>query len=342
MNSKTKHGGDVILLSHGGGGTRTRSLIDNIIRRNLDNPILAKMDDAACLTIPEPDLVFTTDSFVVQPIFFPGGDIGKLAACGTLNDLAMQGGEPRYLSLGLIMEEGFPIEDLERVMQSLGAVCRETGVPVVTGDTKVIERGSGAGILMNTAGIGVRRRETDVHVSNAKPGDAVIVTGTLGDHGVAVMCCREGLKFESKLVSDVAPLWSLIKPLLEKIPNIHCLRDPTRGGLAAALCDIAEQSRAGIRIEESRIPLKKEVVGACRMLGLDPLNVANEGKAVVICAAADADKALKILRALPLGKDACVIGRVEADPPGTVLLQTSAGGERIVEIPSGEDMPRIC
>ncbi len=334
--------GEVILMSHGGGGTRTRRIIDEIIVRHLGNPILAQLDDAACIRIPEPDLVFTTDSFVVQPIFFPGGDIGKLAACGTLNDLAMQGGEPRCLSLGLIMEEGFPVDDLERVIASLAGVCKETGVPVVTGDTKVIERGAGTGILMNTAGIGVRKPGIDVHVSNAKPGDAVIVTGTLGDHGVAIMCCREGLKLESQLVSDAAPLWGMIKPLLEAIPAIHCLRDPTRGGLAAALCDIAERSRAGIRIEESRIPLKQEVAGACRILGLDPLNVANEGKAVVICAGADADKALRILRAHPLGRDACVIGRVEADPPGTVLLKTTAGGERIVEIPSGEDLPRIC
>ena len=333
---------EIILLAHGGGGTKTKSIIENIILKHLGNEILARLDDAACITIPESELAFTTDSYVVKPVFFPGGDIGKLAACGTINDLAMQGAEPKYMSLGLILEEGLSINDLEKIIMSIGSVLRETGVSIVTGDTKVVEKGANNGILINTSGIGVRQPGVDVHVSNARPGDAVIVTGSIGDHGIAVMSCREELQFESELVSDVAPLWDLTRTLLNSLPEVHCLRDPTRGGIAAALCDIAEKSRIGIWINETTLPIKKEVIGACSMLGLDPLNVANEGNAVVVCQKENAEKALTILKSHPQGKEASIIGEITADTSGMVVFKTKMGGERIIEMPSGEDLPRIC
>ncbi|MDD5679461.1 MAG: hydrogenase expression/formation protein HypE [Kiritimatiellae bacterium] len=333
---------DLVLLSHGGGGRRTQQLIRDLILEHLGNPILDRLDDGACLDVPERDLVFTTDSYVVSPIFFPGGDIGKLAVCGTINDLAMQGAAPRYLSLALILEEGMALTDLERVIQSVARMVRETGVMVVTGDTKVVERGKGNGVFINTAGIGIRYPGVDTHVANARSGDAVILTGTMGDHGVAVMSRREGLNLETDVVSDVAPLWGMIEPLLREIPGIHSLRDPTRGGVAAALGDMATAAKVGIRIHERALPIRPGVQGACKLLGLDVLNVANEGKALVICAQAQADRALRILRAHPLGRKAAVIGTVTAETAGMVLLETAFGGERIVEVPLGEDLPRIC
>ncbi len=336
----TVNSNDIILLSHGGGGTRTQALVREIILRRLGNPILDRLDDSACLTIPESELAFTTDSYVVNPIFFPGGDIGKLAVCGTLNDLAMQGAEPRYLSLGLILEEGLPLRDLDLIIASLAGVARQTGVRVVTGDTKVVERGKGGGIFINTTGIGVRLPGTDVHVGNARPGDAVLITGTLGDHGAAVMSRR--LNLESALVSDVTPLWDLVAPLLREIPALHCLRDPTRGGVAAAVCDIAAAAGVCIRLQESALPIRPEVSGICQLLGLDPLNAANEGKALVVCPQAAAAAALRLLRAHPLGREAAVIGAVTGEPAGLALLATAAGGERIIRMPLGEDLPRIC
>ncbi len=340
---KTSSGNDkVVLLSHGGGGLRSRQLIRDIIVRHLANPVLDELDDGACLSIAGKNIVFTTDSFVVRPLFFPGGDIGKLAVCGTVNDLAMMGAEPRYLSLGLIIEEGLPLADLERVIISMRRALDEAGVKVVTGDTKVVERGMGFGLFVNTAGIGVRLPKADTRVVNARPGDAVIVTGMLGDHGAAVMACREGLNLESGLVSDAAPLWNLVGPLLRKDLDIHCLRDPTRGGLAAALNDIAESSRVGIRLVEKELPVRKEVQGICRLLGLDPLNIACEGRAVIVCPARNAGAALDSLRSRAAGRDAKVIGRVVKEPRGLVILETGLGGERIVETPMGEDLPRIC
>lgn len=333
---------DLVLLSHGGGGRRTQQLIRDLVLKHLGNPILDRLDDGACLDLPERDLVFTTDSYVVSPLFFPGGDIGKLAVCGTVNDLAMQGAAPRYLSLALILEEGLAMVDLERVIQSVAQMARETGVMVVTGDTKVVEHGKGNGVFINTAGIGVRRPGVDTHVANARAGDVVIITGTIGDHGVAVMSRREGLNLETDITSDVAPLWGLLDPLLQEIPEIHSLRDPTRGGLAAALGDVATAAGVGVRIRERALPILAGVQGACKLLGLDVLNVANEGKALVICAPAQAERALRILRAHPLGREAAVIGAVTAAPVGMVLLETTMGGERIVESPLGEDLPRIC
>jgi hydrogenase expression/formation protein HypE len=333
---------DVVLLSHGGGGSRTRQLLRDIVLPGIMNPVLAPLDDAACLDVPESDLVLTTDSYVVKPLFFPGGDIGRLAVCGTVNDLAMQGAEPRYLTLGLILEEGLPLADLKRIMTSVAEAAGQTGVRIVTGDTKVVERGSGGGVYINTTGLGVRRPGVDTHVANARPGDAVIVTGTLGDHGIAVMSAREGLKFESNLVSDVAPLWDLVKTVLDAAPGIRCLRDPTRGGLAAALNDIAEASGVCVRIRESALRVRDEVRGACGLLGLDPLNVANEGKAVIVCPPECAAGALAALRSHPLGREAGRIGSVVPEPRGRVLLETNLGGERIVDVPTGEDLPRIC
>lgn len=335
-----KKSGELVLLAHGGGGLYTKQLIKNIILRHLNNPILAQLDDSACLTLPSTELVFTTDSYVVDPIFFPGGDIGKLSVCGTINDLAMQGGIPRYLSLGLILEEGLPLRDFEQIIISIGEASRQTGVTVVTGDIKVVERGKGNGIFINTAGIGVRREGISVHVSKAQAGDSVLISGTLGDHGMAIMSRR--LKFETELISDVAPLWAMLEPLFKENIAIHCLRDPTRGGVASALCDIAEASSAGIYLEETALPVRREVRGACDLLGLDPLNVANEGKALIICTRDDAERALGLLRTSPLGKEARIIGTVRAHSPGLVLLKTRLGGERIIETPAGEDLPRIC
>lgn len=345
---------DIITLAHGGGGTLTRRIVEEIILRELGNPILRTLDDGACLQVPESELVLTTDSYVVDPIFFPGGDIGVLAVCGTLNDLAMQGAEPRYLTLGLILEEGLAFDDLRRVIASAGKVCRENGVLVVTGDTKVVERrgrvrirrdgrsGGDSGLFMNTTGLGVRRPGADVSVGNARPGDVILVSGSIGDHGMAVMNAREDLGLESGLASDVAPLWRMIAPLLDAVPSVHCLRDPTRGGVAAALCDIAERSGCGVRLREEALPVREPVRGACDILGIDVLNVANEGKAIIVCAPEDAPAALAALQDHPLGRAACVIGRAVPEHRGIVVMETRAGGERIVTVPSGEDLPRIC
>ena len=335
-------GSDPILLSHGGGGLLTRRLVKELIVRHLGNSILNELDDGALLKIKEKDAVFTTDSYVVRPIVFPGGDIGRLAACGTINDLVMMGAEPRFLSLGLILEEGLPMADLERALASMRAALRGCGAKVVTGDTKVVERGMGFGMFINTAGVGFRVRGADTRVANASPGDAVIVTGPVGDHGAAVMSCRAGVSLRSELKSDVAPLWGMLAPVLRCGPRIHCLRDPTRGGLAAALNDIAEASGTGIRIAESAIPVRKEVRGVCGLLGLDPLNLACEGRAVVICPRRASGAILQRIRSHPIGRKAEVIGKVCKGHPGMVILETAFGGERIIEIPTGEDLPRIC
>jgi hydrogenase expression/formation protein HypE len=333
---------DIITIAHGGGGTRTQRLIRDVFLKHLRNPILDQLDDSASLHVPETELAFTTDSYVVNPLFFPGGDIGALSVCGTVNDLVMQGAAPKYMSLGLILEEGFAIDDLERIIQSIAAALQKTNVTLATGDTKVVERGKGNGVFINTSGIGIREPGVNVHVSNARPGDVIIISGTVGDHGIAVMSQREGLRFQSSLVSDVAPLDGLILPLMREIPDLHVLRDPTRGGVAAALCDIAQASQAGITIEETCIPVKKEVIGACNLLGFDPLHVANEGKALIVCAEQDAAHACALLNNHPLGKDAAVIGAVVSEHNGTVIESTAIGGERIVEMTTGEDLPRIC
>ena len=333
---------DVILMSHGGGGRRTQQLLRDIILPPLANPILAQMDDAACLTLAGANVAVTTDSYVIRPLFFPGGDIGWICVCGTVNDLVMQGAVPCYLTLGLIMEEGLPLRDLAAIIRSIATTAQEAGVQIIAGDTKVVERGSGSGLFVNTTGLGLRRAGVDTHIANARPGDAVLVTGTLGDHGVAVLSQREGIAFETHLISDVAPLNGLIGALLEAAPGIHSLRDPTRGGVAAALNDVAQTADVGIRLDEGALPIRPEVRGACNLLGLEPLSVANEGKALVFCAPADAVRALAALRAHPLGREAGRIGTVIAAPRGKVLLRTRLGGERLVEMPLGDDLPRIC
>lgn len=332
----------IVLLAHGGGGSRTQELLREHILPHLRNPVLDQMDDAAVVPAEGGDLVLTTDSYVVRPLFFPGGDIGRLSVCGTVNDIAMQGGIPRYLTLSLIIEEGLPFADLRRAVASAAAAAQEAGVLVAAGDTKVIDRHEGGGLFISSSGVGFRRRGVDTHVRNARPGDTVLVSGTIGDHGIAVLAARQGLGLRAPVVSDVAPLNRLVGALFDADIEIHCLRDPTRGGLAAALNDIAVASGAGIALDQRTIPVLPAVRGACDLLGFDPLEVANEGKAIVVCSRSDARRALEILRHDQLGSSAALIGEVTASHPGTVTLRTIAGGERIVAIPDGSDLPRIC
>ena len=286
--------------------------------------------------------MFTTDGFVVEPIFFPGGDIGKLAVCGTVNDLAAAGARPLALSASFILEEGLLISELERIVDSMAAAAAEAGVRVICGDTKVVPRGSADRMYVTTSGVGEVPEGVEVSGANARPGDVVLVSGPVGDHGLAVLSVREGLEFESEIVSDCAPLAGMVEALLEAAPGVHALRDPTRGGLATALNEIARQSEVEIEIEESAVPVRESVAAACELLGLDPLYAANEGKMIVIAAAAQADKALAALRAHPLGREAAVIGRVQQGKAGRVLLRTVLGTHRILDRHVGEQMPRIC
>ena len=287
-------------------------------------------------------LAFTTDSYVVSPIFFPGGDIGKLAVCGTVNDLSMSGAKPLYLSLSFIIEEGLPLNELSQIVNSIQKTAEEAGVEIVTGDTKVVNRGSADKLFVNTAGVGVIPDGVDISGSNARPGDKVILSGTVGDHGIAVLSQREGLRFSTQLESDCAPLNDLVADMVAASHNIHCLRDPTRGGLATTLNEFAEQSKVGIRIDEEKIPVREEVLGACEMLGFDPLYIANEGKLVAIVASEDADKILKAMRANCYGKNASIIGEVVAENPGRVVMKTCLGSSRIVDMLVGDPLPRIC
>jgi hydrogenase expression/formation protein HypE len=286
-------------------------------------------------------LALTTDSFVVTPLFFPGGDIGRLAVNGTVNDLAMSGARPLFLSAAFIMEEGLPIEELARITQSMAAAAAEAGVAIVTGDTKVVNRGSADKLFITTAGIGLVPEGVHISASNARPGDVIVVSGTLGDHGMAVWSTREGLEFEGAIASDTAPLNALVSAMTAA-GEIHSLRDPTRGGLATSLCEIAAASRSGIEVDANAIPVREEVKAACEILGMDPLFVANEGKLVAMVAAADAEAVLAAMQAVPQGENACIIGRVVAEHPGMVLLKTEIGGSRILDLPFVEQLPRIC
>lgn len=333
---------DRILLAHGGGGLLTRELIRDVFLPQLDNPVLRPLDDSAVLVMSGKGYAFTTDSYVVSPYFFPGGDIGKLAVCGTVNDLAMQGAQPQWLSLSFILEEGLPLADLTKIVASIRATAAEAGVEVVTGDTKVVERGKCEGLYVNTAGIGKIATQGFLGANTVRAGDAVILNGFLGEHGVAVMSRREGIGFSTSVVSDCAPLWPLVKEILATGAEIHAMRDPTRGGLAATVCDIAEASGVGIRLDENTLPVSREVQGACDLLGLDPLTIANEGKVVVFCRGADAERVLAAMKKQPLGKNARIIGEVTEKPKGMALLRTRIGGERIIDMPTGEDLPRIC
>ena len=335
---------DVIMTGHGGGGKLARELLDDVIMPAVSNPVLDRRDDAAVLPSSDSRIAFTTDSYVIDPLFFPGGNIGTLAACGTINDLAMQGAEPLYLSLSLILEEGLPLDTLRSVLASFRKVMAEKEVMVATGDTKVVDRGGGGrGMYINTAGIGRLPEGVDVDVRNAQPGDAVIVTGPVGEHGIAVMAEREGLNFETPIQSDVAPLSALVKDLLAHHPQIRSLRDPTRGGLATALCDIAEGAGVGVVVNESAVPVSQAVRGACRLLGLDPMNAANEGRAVIVCAQGEAGEIVERIRSHPDGHEqAAVIGEITSEPAGKPIVRTEIGGERILPLPSGEELPRIC
>ena len=330
-------------MAHGSGGRAMAQLIEELFAKHLGNEYLAQGDDGALLPHPgEGRLVMATDSHVVSPLFFPGGDIGCLSVHGTINDVAVMGAEPLYLSAGFILEEGFKLADLARIVQSMAAAAREAGVPIVTGDTKVVERGKGDGVFITTTGVGVVRPGNELSGRNALPGDAILVSGTLGDHGMAIMAERESLGFESPIVSDTAALHGLIAAMRASGAEIHVLRDPTRGGLATTLNEIARQSGVGMMLQEKNLPVKPEVEAACEFLGLDPLYVANEGKLVAICAAADAEKLLAVMRAHPLGSAAAMIGTVHEDAHHFVQMTTGFGGRRIVDWLSGEQLPRIC
>ncbi len=334
-------------LTHGSGGRAMVQLIAEVFARHLGNAYLAQGNDGAVLPAPvlagkPARLVMSTDSHVVSPLFFPGGDIGSLAVHGTLNDVAMMGAAPLYLTAGFILEEGFALADLARIVASMAQAAREAGVSVVAGDTKVVERGKGDGVFITTAGVGVLPEGLELGGARARPGDAVIVSGSMGDHGVAIMSRREDLCFDAPIVSDSAALHGLVATMLATRAGLRCLRDPTRGGLAATLNEIAVQSGAGMMLQEQAIPVKPVVAAACELLGLDPLCVANEGKLIAICAGADAARLVAAMRAHPLARDAAVIGEVTADSRHFVQLTTAFGGRRIVEWLAGDQLPRIC
>lgn len=329
-------------MTHGSGGRAMAQLIGELFVKHFDNPLLAAGNDQAAFDVAAGRLVMSTDGHVISPLFFPGGDIGCLSVHGTLNDVAMAGARPLYMSAGFILEEGFPLADLERIVVSMAAASRDAGVPVVTGDTKVVEKGNGDGVFITTTGVGVVPQGVEISGNRARPGDAIICSGTIGDHGVAILSKRANLEFETEICSDTAALHGLVADMVAAVPQIHCLRDPTRGGLATTLNELAQQSRVGMRILEPAIPLKAEVHAACELLGLDPLYVANEGKLVAICSAADADRLLGVMRAHPLGRDARIIGEATADSNSFVQMETKFGGSRIVDWLAGEQLPRIC
>lgn len=334
---------DRVLLAHGSGGELSHELIHDVFVQHFANPLLEPLGDAAVLpTLPLGRIALTTDSYVVQPLFFPGGNIGKLAICGTVNDLAVMGAVPYYLSAGFILEEGLPLETLERVVVSMAETARAADVQIVTGDTKVVERGSADGLFINTAGVGVVAPGVTIGPSRLRPGDVLLVNGTLGDHGLAVMTQREGLSFTSSLKSDCAPLNGLIKVLLEALPGaVHCMRDATRGGLATVLNEWAEVG-VGIALEEQAIPVREAVHAACEFLGLDPLYAANEGKVVIAVAPESAAEALLVLQQHPLGREAAIIGQVTDEHARRVVLHTPYGAHRILPMLTGAQLPRIC
>ena len=333
---------DTVLLGHGSGGKLSNELIRTVFLPAFDNPVLARLDDQAVVRINGCRLAFTTDSFVVKPLFFPGGDIGALAVYGTVNDLAMGGAQPLFLSAAFIIEEGLPLDVLRRVVGSLQRAAAEVGAEVVTGDTKVVEKGSGDGLFVNTSGLGIVPDGVELSADGARPGDRVLLSGSLGEHGITILAQREGLEFESPLQSDSAPLHSLVADMLRVTRGFRCFRDPTRGGLSSALNEIAAQSRVGIELEERAIPLRDEVRGACELLGLDPLYVANEGKLVAILDPSSAEEVLAVMRRHPLGAKAEIIGTVTQSHPGVVTLRTNLGTTRIVDMLAGDQLPRIC
>jgi hydrogenase expression/formation protein HypE len=330
-------------LKHGGGGRASAQLIAQLFMRHFDNPQLRLQNDQAIFTPPAGRLVMSTDGHVVSPLFFPGGDIGALAVHGTLNDVAMAGAQPLYLSAGFILEEGLPLSDLQRIVISMAQAASQAGVHIVTGDTKVVERGKADGVFITTTGIGVVADNLNISAERAEAGCAILLSGSIGDHGMAIMAERSDLPFRSQIQSDSAALHTLVAAMLQAAgPAIHCLRDPTRGGLASTLNELAQQAKTGMRIDESQIPVKPAVRAACEILGIDPLHVANEGKLVCICAANAAETLLRAMRQHPLGREAAIIGEVRADPHHFVEMQTVFGGRRIVDWLSGDPLPRIC
>lgn len=334
--------GDKILLGHGSGGKLSHELVNEIFVPAFSNQALNQLDDRAEVEVSGVRLAYSTDSFVVNPPFFEGGDIGKLAVCGTVNDLAMGGAVPLYLSAGFIIEEGFSMDLLRKIVDSMKKTADECGVKIVTGDTKVVEKGSADQIFINTSGIGLVPEGVNISGSFAKPGDKVIINGYVGDHGMAVMAERQGFSFREKIASDCAPLNGLVKKMLGVTKNIHVLRDPTRGGVATTLNEIAGQSNTGIILDEESIPVRESVEAACDILGLDPLYVANEGKLLAIVPAEEADKILAAMKDHPYGADSAIIGEVTAENPGKVVVNTGLGGSRIMDMLVGQQLPRIC
>ncbi len=332
----------VIRLAHGGGGIYTRQLLEEVFLPLFGNPVLDPLDDSAVVSMTDKRLAFTTDSFVVNPIFFPGGDIGRLAVCGTVNDLAAVGAKPIFLSLGLILEEGFSMDDLKRIALSIKQTADEAGVRIATGDTKVVERGHCDRLFINTTGIGVFDGTHPVSGSGAKPGDSILVNSSLGRHGMAIVTARTELGFSDRIRSDASPLGLLVETVLRFVPDVHAMRDATRGGLAAVLNEIAERSRVGMELDEETIPVDEDVRGACELLGFDPLYVANEGVMVFFVPEDRTDDALSAMKTHPYGRSAVAIGRVTAESRGRVVINTRLGSRRIVDMPSGEQLPRIC
>ncbi len=329
-------------MSHGAGGKATHTLIEAVFLDAFRNPLLEPLEDQAVFSVGGTRLAFTTDSYVVAPLFFPGGDIGDLAVNGTVNDLAVSGARPLYLSAGFILEEGFPVEDLRRIVGSMAAAAAVAGVQIVTGDTKVVQRGKADGCYVNTAGVGVLERPVTLSAANVRPGDVVLVSGPIGDHGVTILLSRGELDIESDITSDTAPLNGIIAALLDAVDGVRCLRDATRGGVATILNEIAVASEVAVVVDEAAVPMRPEVRGASEILGIDPLYVASEGRFVAVVDGAQADAALAALRAHPLGAEAAVIGTVKDDPPTLVLLKTEFGGTRIVDMLIGDPLPRIC
>lgn len=331
-----------ILLAHGGGGTLSHKLISKLFYPQFANDILAQQHDSGIFEINKIKFAFTTDSYVVQPIFFPGGDIGSLAVNGTVNDLSMAGAKPLFISAAFILEEGFDIEDLWKIVLSMQKAAEESGVQIITGDTKVVDKGKGDKIFINTSGIGVVPDGVNISPKNCKPGDVIILSGKIAEHGIAIMSSRENLEFDTSIKSDTAPLNSLVEKMLDVSKEISMMRDPTRGGIASSLNEIAMTAKVGILIEEEKIPIAEEVKGACEILGLDPLYIANEGKLIAFVSESGANKVLEAMRSHALGKEARIIGKVTSSDPGTVIMKTSIGSNRIVDMMSGEQLPRIC
>jgi len=333
---------DRILLAHGSGGTMMRELIEDVFVAEFADDALLRMDDAASLDFPGDRVALSTDTYVVNPVFFPGGDIGRLAVCGTVNDIATSGATPLYLSVGFVLEEGFPVDDLVRILVSMRDAALEAGVRIVTGDTKVVEKGHGDGIFINTAGVGVLAPGVDLSGSHCKPGDVVLLSGTLGDHGIAVVSTREGLEFSTDIRTDAAPLNKLVAAVLAAAPDVRCFRDPTRGGLASTLNELASASGVSITVTETAVPVRDQVRGASEMLGYDVFQVANEGKMVAVVPADQAEAALEAMRSAPYGEDAAIIGEVATGPAGKVYVYTAFGATRIMDMLVGEQLPRIC